>query len=35
MNAFEYTIKLRGNEEYHFERIEKREFFLSNPYENL
>jgi hypothetical protein len=25
---------LRGNEEYHFERIEKKDFLLWNPYEN-
>jgi hypothetical protein len=30
-----YTIKLRGNEEYHHERMEKREFLLPNPYEKL
>jgi hypothetical protein len=24
----EYTIRLRGNEEYHFERIEKKDFLL-------
>jgi hypothetical protein len=31
----EYTIRLRGNEEYHYERIEKREFLLLNPFEIL
>ncbi len=30
-----YTIRLRSNEEYHFERIEKRNFLLPNPYEKL
>jgi hypothetical protein len=33
--GFEYTIRLRGNEEYHFERIEKNKSLLPNPYENL
>jgi hypothetical protein len=32
---FEYTIRLRGNEDYHFERIEKRNLLLPNPYEKL
>jgi hypothetical protein len=30
-----YTIGFRGNEEYHPERMEKREFLLPNPYEKL
>jgi hypothetical protein len=33
--GFGYTIRLKGNEEYHHERIEKREFLLPNPYEKL
>jgi hypothetical protein len=32
---FGYTIKLKGNEEYHPERIQKRKFLLPNPYEKL
>ncbi len=33
--GLEYTIRLKGNEEYHSERIEKRDFLLPNPYEKL
>jgi hypothetical protein len=32
---FEYTIRLRTNEEYDLKRMEKREFLLQNPYEKL
>jgi hypothetical protein len=35
VSRFKYTIKLRSNEEYHPERIEKRDFLLPNPYEKL
>jgi hypothetical protein len=30
-----YLIRLKGNEEYHLERIEKRDFLLPNPYEKM
>jgi hypothetical protein len=33
--GFEYTIRLRGDEEYHPKRIENKEFLLPNPYEKL
>ncbi len=33
--GFEYTIRLRSNEEYHFERIDENKFLLPNPYEKL
>jgi hypothetical protein len=32
---FEYMIRLKGNEEYHLERIEIYIFLSLNPYENL
>ncbi len=30
-----YTIRLRGNKEYNFERIDKKKNLLPNPYEKL